>query len=307
MSVSHQPVMVDAVIEALHPRPASRLVDATLGLGGHADALLRELGPDGLLIGVDRDPGMLERARERLAVHGARLRAVHARFSVLRDVVRGAGLQQVDGILLDLGLNSAQLDDRARGMSFRADAAEAPLDMRMDPTRGETAAELLDRVDASRLETLLRSGDVPAPARTARALLAARPLKRVGDLLRALEGVPVGGRRHHHPATLVFQALRIAVNAELEELDRALHDSLELLAPGGRLVVLSYHSGEDRRVKAFLQAEIKGCICPPALPYCGCGRRPRLRSVVRGARPSAEEIHRNPRARSARLRAAERL
>jgi 16S rRNA (cytosine1402-N4)-methyltransferase len=299
--------MLDPVLRALRPRAGARLVDATLGLGGHAEALLPLLGPKGLLIGIDRDPFMLERARARLARHGDGFRAVHARFSVLRDVVRGAGVEQVDGILFDLGVNSAQLDDPARGMSFRSGAADAPLDMRMDPTRGETAAELLERIDASELEGLLRGGGAPAPRRTAQVLLAARPLKRVGDLLRALEGVPALRRRQHHPATLVFQALRIAVNRELEELESALPDAIELLAPGGRLVVLSYHSGEDRRVKRLLQAEAKGCICPPGLPACACGRSPRVKLLARGEPASPEEIARNPRSRSARLRAAERL
>jgi 16S rRNA (cytosine1402-N4)-methyltransferase len=281
-------------------------VDATLGLGGHAEALLEATSPDGQLIGIDRDSHMLALARERLARFGSRLRAVQARFSAVADVVRGAGADPVDGILLDLGLCSAQIDDPERGFSFREEARSALLDMRMDPTRGESAAQLLARADEDELIQVLGEGDVPAPRRVARALVAGRPIPTVGALLDALEGVRLP-RRRHNPATLVFQALRVAVNQELSELETALESSVELLAPGGRLVVLSYHSGEDRRVKQFFAREQRGCICPPDLPRCGCGREPRLHSLVRGQQASAEEIEHNPRARSARLRAGERL
>ena len=303
---AHLPVMVGPVLRALDPRPDSHIVDATLGLGGHAEALLRELGPEGRVIGIDRDGEMLALAIERLAPFGERFRGVQARLSFLGDVLRGQGLESVDGILMDLGICSAHLDDPARGFSFRAEAADAPLDMRMDRSRGETAASWLGRVDQDELTEALRVGDVPAPRRVARALHARRPLRTVGDLLTALEGVKLP-RRRHHPATLVFQALRIAVNDELHELESALDASVEWLAPRGRLAVLSYHSGEDRRTKEFLNSEARGCICPPELPYCGCGRVARMRIVVRGERSSQAEIAANPRARSARLRAGERL
>jgi 16S rRNA (cytosine1402-N4)-methyltransferase len=310
--------MVGPVLRALDPRPDARIVDATLGLGGHAEALLRELGPAGRVIGIDRDSEMLALASERLAPFGERFRGVQARLGFLGDVLRGQGLDSVDGILMDLGVCSAHLDDPERGFSFRANAAHVPLDMRMDRSRGETAAGFLARVDEDELCEALRASDVPAPRRVARALCAGRPLRTVGDLLGALENVKLPHQtrkarqtrkapRRHHPATLVFQALRMAVNEELAELESALDASIEWLAPHGRLAVLSYHSGEDRRTKAFLNAEAKGCICPPELPYCGCGREPRMRVLVRGERASAEEIEANPRARSARLRAGERL
>lgn len=303
----HVPVMVGPVLRALDPRPDARILDATLGLGGHAEALLRELGPDGRVIGIDRDAEMLAYASARLAPFGARFRGVQARLSFLGDVLRGQGLDSVDGILMDLGVCSAHLDDTARGFSFRAEAALVPLDMRMDRSRGETAAAWLERIGEDELTDALRAGDVPAPRRVARALCERRPLRTVGELLAALEAAKLPRRRHHHPATLVFQALRMAVNDELHELESALGASVEWLAPRGRLAVLSYHSGEDRRTKAFLNAEARGCICPPELPYCGCGRKPRMRIVVRGERASDAEIQANPRARSARLRAGERL
>ncbi|HXZ84580.1 MAG TPA: 16S rRNA (cytosine(1402)-N(4))-methyltransferase, partial [Myxococcota bacterium] len=187
------------------------------------------------------------------------------------------------------------------GLSFRAGAEPIPLDMRLDRSRGETAAELLARLDQAELEELLRSGGVPAAARVARALGARRPIRTVQELLAALEGVRLP-RRRHHPATLVFQALRMAVNDELAELDAGLASAVEVLGPGGRLAVLSYHSGEDRRVKEFLARETRGCICPPELPVCGCGRKPRMRLLGRGRAPEPGEARRNPRARSARLR-----
>lgn len=301
MTPSHAPVMVDEVLELLSLREDSRIVDATTGHGGHAEQILERLGPNGLLVGLDRDPEMLEVAEKRLRRFGARVRLFHARFSFLREVAAAAGAVPVDGVLLDLGVCSAHLDRIERGMSFRAGDAPVPLDMRMDRSSGETAAELLARIGTEELAQLLRDGGVPAAGRVARALDARRPIRTVQELVAALEGVRLPERRHH-PATLVFQALRMAVNDELAELDAGLESALEVLAQGGRLAVLSYHSGEDRRVKQFMAREAKGCICPPDLPVCGCGQVPRLRIVARGAKPSPGEIRRNPRARSARLR-----
>jgi 16S rRNA (cytosine1402-N4)-methyltransferase len=177
--------------------------------------------------------------------------------------------------------------------------------MRLDRGAGAPASELLAAANEAELCEILRAGDVPMPRRVARALCAATPLETTGDLLRALEGVALP-RRRHHPATLVFQALRMAVNDEIGELERGLAQAVDVLAPGGRLVTLSYHSGEDARVKRFLAAEERGCVCPPRLPLCACGRRPRLHVLVRGEGPSDDEVARNPRARSARLRGAER-
>jgi 16S rRNA (cytosine1402-N4)-methyltransferase len=298
--------MLSEVVRELEPRVGARLVDATLGLGGHAEALLEAITPGGELIGLDRDPEMLERARARLERFGSAFVGVQARFSFLGDAVRGLGRDRVDGVLLDLGICSAQLDTPERGLSFRSTPDPSPLDMRLDRSTGETAAELIDRLDEDGLADVMRDGGVPAPRRIARALIAARPVRTTDALLAALEGVRLP-RRRHHPATLVFQALRIAVNDELSELDAGVEAALELLDRGGRLVVLSYHSGEDRRVKAFFAREAKGCICPPELPRCGCGRVPRLALRRRGDPATESEIAANPRARSARLRSGERL
>ena len=300
--LGHESVMLDETLEALRPEPGERFLDGTLGLGGHAELILEQIGPQGRLLGLDRDASLLEQASERLAGFGPAFRAVHAPFSLLKTVAGGSGLVPLDGVLLDLGVCSVHLDDPARGFSFADSAVAAPLDMRLDQSRGESASQLLDRLDEEELVELLRRGDVPAAHRVARALIAARPLKRVRDLLTALEGVRQP-RRRHHPATLIFQALRMTVNNESEELRSALDSSLEVLAPGGRLAVLAYHSGEDRTVKRFFDSEVKGCICPPGLPVCGCGRQPRMRHIARGTKPSAGEVVRNPRARSARLRA----
>ncbi len=305
MNPSHAPVMVAEVLELLSPREDSRIVDATTGHGGHAEQILERLGPDGLLVGLDRDPEMLEVAEQRLRRFGARAKLFHARFSFVREVAAAANALPVDGVLLDLGVCSAHLDQIERGMSFRVGDTPVPLDMRMDRSTGETAAELLDRVSGAELVQLLRDGGVPAAGRVAHALDARRPIRTVQELVAALDGVRLPERRHH-PATLVFQALRMAVNDELAELDAGLESALDVLAEGGRLAVLSYHSGEDRRVKQFMAREAKGCICPPDLPVCGCGHVPRLRIVARGTKPSAAEIRRNPRARSARLRGGER-
>lgn len=302
----HLPVMLEQTLAALDPQPGARFVDGTLGLGGHAEAILERIAPAGTLLGLDRDPEMLTLAEERLARFGNAFRGVRASFSRLPEVVRGSGAEKLDGILLDLGLCSAQLDRPERGFSFGAAARSAPLDMRMDRTHGESATELLSRVELEELAGILRNGEVPHARRVAQALLRRRPLRTVGDVLDALSELALP-RRRHHPATLVFQALRMAVNRELRELEAALESGAELLARGGRFAVLSYHSGEDRRVKEFFSREVKGCICPPDLPVCGCGRVPRFRHLLRGARPSAAEVALNPRARSARLRAGERL
>ncbi|MEX2209000.1 MAG: 16S rRNA (cytosine(1402)-N(4))-methyltransferase RsmH [Myxococcota bacterium] len=305
MKPAHEPVMVAEVLELLAPRPDAHIVDATTGHGGHAEAILGRLGPQGLLVGLDRDPEMLAVAEERLRGFGARAKLFHARFSFLREVAAAAGALPVDGVLLDLGVCSAHLDRIERGMSFRAGDAPVPLDMRMDRSSGETAAELLARVSRDELAQILRDGGVPTPGRIARVLDQKRPIATVQALVAALAGVRLPARRHH-PATLVFQALRMAVNDELAELDAGLECALDVLAESGRLAVLSYHSGEDRRVKRFMAREAKGCVCPPDLPVCGCGRTPRLRILARGDGPSPAELRRNPRARSARLRGGER-
>jgi 16S rRNA (cytosine1402-N4)-methyltransferase len=307
------PVMTDEVVTMLAPAPGSLQVDATLGGGGHAERILEATDPDGRLLGLDADGAAIARVRERLAPRfGDRLRLRRANFRDLATVAPEEGFSTVDGCLLDLGLSSFQLADADRGFGFRTGGA---LDMRFDTSRGIPAAELLATLDAIELAALFRRfGEEPFAARIARAIVESRrvtPLRTAGELAVLVERVtPVRapGRRRVHPATRVFQALRIAVNEELEALEAGLAAALDLLRPGGRLVVLSYHSLEDRIVKRFFQAERRGCVCPPEVPVCVCGRSPRLRLVTpRGVVPSEEEIATNPRARSARLRAAERL
>ena len=313
MEDGHLPVLVDEVMTMLAPAPGSLQIDATLGGGGHAERILEASTPGGRLLGLDADPAAIARVGVRLGARfGDRLVLRQANFRELAAVAPEAGFGLVDGLLFDLGLSSFQLADRERGFGIRTGG---PLDMRFDPSRGLPASELLATLDAVELTALFRRyGEEPHATRIARAIVAARattPITTAEELSELIVRVAPGsipGRRRIHPATRVFQALRIAVNAELDALAEALTAAVDLLRPGGRLVVLSYHSLEDRIVKRFFQAERRGCVCPPSLPVCVCGRSPRLRLVTRPSlTPSAAEIAANPRARSARLRAAERL
>ncbi len=306
------PVLAEEVVTMLAPAPGSLQIDATLGGGGHTERILEASSPDGRLLGLDADGAAIARVRERLARFGDRLVLRQANFRELGTVAPAAGFGQVDGLLFDLGLSSYQLADEARGFSFRA---TGPLDMRFDTSRGVPASQLLATLDVRELTDLFkRYGEEPFAGRIARAVVEARtqgPLETADQLAALVERVvpgPPPGRRRVHPATRVFQALRIAVNAELDALEEALASGMDLLRPGGRLVVLSYHSLEDRIVKQFIAAERKGCTCPPEVPVCVCGRQPRLRRIgPPSITPSAAEIAANPRSRSARLRAAERL
>ena len=313
MTEGHVPVMVEEVVTMLAPAPGSLQIDATLGGGGHAERILEASDPDGRLLGLDADGAAIARVRARLAPRfGDRLHLRRANFRELAGVAPAEGFGSVDGCLFDLGLSSFQLADAERGFGFRTGG---PLDMRFDTSRGVPAAELLETLDASELTALFRRyGEEPFAGRIARAIVEARkvaPIATAEELAELVERVAPSrapGRRRVHPATRVFQALRIAVNEELEALEAGLAAALDLLRPGGRLVVLSYHSLEDRIVKRFFQAERRGCTCPPEVPVCVCGRSPRLRLVVtKGLVPGEAEIVANPRARSARLRAAERL
>ena len=313
MREGHVPVMVDEVVTMLAPAPGSLQIDATLGGGGHAERILAATDPDGRLLGLDADGAAIARARDRLEPRfGRRFQGYRANFRELATIAPAEGFGVVDGCLFDLGLSSYQLADVDRGFGFRTGG---PLDMRFDTSRGVPAAELLATLDAHELAALFRRyGEEPFAGRIARAIVDARrsdPIQTAESLAALIERVTPSrapGRSRVHPATRVFQALRIAVNEELEALVEGLAAALELLRPGGRLVVLSYHSLEDRIVKRFFQAERRGCICAPEVPVCICGRAPRLRLVTpKGLAPGEEEIASNPRARSARLRAAERL
>ncbi|HEV2005942.1 MAG TPA: 16S rRNA (cytosine(1402)-N(4))-methyltransferase RsmH [Candidatus Limnocylindrales bacterium] len=313
MKDEHLPVLAEEVVTMLAAAPGSLHIDATVGGGGHAERILAATDPDGRLLGLDADGAAIARVQSRLGPrYGSRLVLRQENFRELGTVAPDAGFGAVDGCLFDLGLSSFQLADVDRGFSFRADG---PLDMRFDTARGVPAAELLETLDTAELTALFRRyGEEPFAGRIARAIVEDRlgsPVRTAQELASLIERVTPSrapGRRRIHPATRVFQVLRIAVNEELEALQSGLAAALDLLRPGGRLVVLSYHSLEDRIVKRFFQAERRGCTCPPELPVCVCGRLPRLRLVTpKGIVPAAEEIAANPRARSARLRAAERL
>lgn len=312
MEVGHQPVMPDEVLGTLAPQPGSLQIDATVGGGGHTERILEAASPDGRVLGLDADQAAIDRVGQRLARFGDRLVLRQANFRQLADVAPAAGFGAVDGMLFDLGLSSFQLADTERGFGFRAGG---PLDMRFDAGRGVPAAELLATLTADELAALFRKyGEEPAAWRIAKAIVESRRAARIGtaeELAALVERVIPANprqRRRTHPATRVFQALRIAVNGELEALEAGLAAAIDLLRPGGRLVVLSYHSLEDRIVKQFLNAERRGCVCPPEAPVCVCGRSPRLRLVTRPSMtPTEAEVEANPRARSARLRAAERL
>jgi 16S rRNA (cytosine1402-N4)-methyltransferase len=324
----HEPVLLDRIRELLAIPLAtvdgpSVLVDATIGAAGHAAALLAASHEGVHLVGFDRDRDALELARRRLTAYADRLTLVHAPFDELADHVRPVAdrVGPVLGVLYDLGVSSMQLDRGERGFSFRADA---PLDMRMDPSTGVTAADLVNDLDQLALVDLIRRyGEERMAGRIAAAIVAARPLRTTTELAAVVErSVPAAVRRQPtHPATRTFQALRIAVNGELDRFRASLPQALELAAPapdapdtsgavgrrGGRVAVLSYHSLEDRICKELLVEAARGCICPPDLPVCGCGRAPLVTVLTRGAeRATAAEIELNPRARSARLRAAER-
>jgi 16S rRNA (cytosine1402-N4)-methyltransferase len=313
VSFEHTPVLLRESVELLALRPGAIVVDGTLGAGGHAEAILERTAPDGVLIGLDVDPEALAAAADRLRPFGERVRMVHASFRRLGEALAAERVEAVDGVLLDLGVSSPQLDQPRRGFRFGAAGADQTvLDMRMDPGSGPTAAELLQRADEDELERWFREyGELRGARRLARAIVEERrahPLETAADLLRVIARARVGRGRRHNPATLVFQALRLAVNDELAALREGLDEAVGVLQPGGRLVVIAYHSLEDRIVKRFFRAAERGCSCPPEQPVCSCGGRITLRVLTRRPlRPSADELVANPRARSARLRAAERL
>jgi 16S rRNA (cytosine1402-N4)-methyltransferase len=286
----HTPVLVEEVLRFLEPRSGGVYVDATVGAGGHAERILQATTPGGLLVGIDRDPYALEVASKRLARFGDRVRLVRGDFAALATLARQAGAVPADGVLMDLGVSSLQLTQPERGFSFQE---EGPLDMRMDPSQAQTAADLVNTLSEAELADLLRRyGEEPFARRIARAIVHHRPLRTTTELVEVVRrAVPRRAwPRRVHVATRTFQALRIATNRELEALEQALRQVPEVLRPGGRAVVVAFHSLEDRLVKRAF------------------GSDPRLRSLVRKpVRPSAEEVARNPRARSARLRAAERV
>jgi 16S rRNA (cytosine1402-N4)-methyltransferase len=304
----HLPVMVGEVVDLLEEVPAGLVVDATVGSGGHAAALLTA-APQLRLLGIDQDPAAVSAASARLQQFGSRARVVRGRFDRLAELAALAGEEgQLSGALFDLGVSSPQLDRPERGFSYRLDA---PLDMRMDPDAARSAFTVVNEWDERELAALIAENGEPRFARRiARAIAGSRPIAQTAELADVIRNaIPAATRRKGgHPARRVFQAVRIAVNEELAILPAAIDAAVDLLVPGGRCVVLSYHSGEDRIVKdRFLVAATGGCTCPPGLP-CVCGAEAKVRLLNRRARgPAPAEIDANPRAESARLRAVERL
>lgn len=301
----HQPVLYHEIILALQPKNEGLFIDATLGAGGHARGILEACAPDGRLLGLDVDPQALALARKNLAPYGERARLMQASYDSLSTILREIGWEAVDGILLDLGLSSMQLDTPERGFSFQHNA---PLDMRFDPASPTTAADLVNRLSQEELADLIYEfGEERASRRIARAIVNARPLRTTGELAAVIESVmPRKGRIH--PATQTFQALRIAVNRELDRVESVLPQAVAALKPGGRLAVISFHSLEDRTVKEFFRRESRDCICPPRQPVCTCGHNAVITEISRKPiTPGEVEIAANPRARSAKLRVVEKL
>jgi 16S rRNA (cytosine1402-N4)-methyltransferase len=302
---THTPVLLAEVLEALAVQSGGRYIDCTLGGGGHAAAILERSSPGGQVLGIDADPAAIEAARERFRGSPDSILIVNDNFANLQSICIKFDFFPVHGILFDLGLSSLQLNESGRGFSFQHDA---PLDMRFSPTQKATAADIVNNTPEARLAGIIRTyGEESQSARIARSIVNERPIETTGQLAAIIEKA-VGRRGRIHPATRTFQALRIAVNNELENLESALKQAVELLGYEGRLAVISYHSLEDRIVKRFMQKEARGCICPPGTPVCVCGHTPSLRLINRKVIiPADTEIRKNPRSRSAKLRAAERI
>jgi 16S rRNA (cytosine1402-N4)-methyltransferase len=314
--LKHRPVLYQEIIYALQPVYKRLFVDCTVGAGGHSFGLLEASSPDGRLLGLDVDPRALELAHQRLYQFGDRVILVQASYATLQEQLEKIKWPPVNGILLDLGISSMQVDTAERGFSFLSDA---PLDMRFDPRNPNTAADLVNTMNEKELADLIyQYGEEHLARQIARAIVRERPLTSTFELSQLVARV-VGGHRSHgrrdqntsrsiHPATRTFQALRIAVNDELNVLAMVLPQAVECLAPGGRLAVISFHSLEDRIVKQFFQQESQDCICPPVQPVCTCGHHATITRLTKHPiRPQPDEVEINPRARSARLRVAMKL
>jgi 16S rRNA (cytosine1402-N4)-methyltransferase len=302
----HLPVLLAETIDALQPHSGGVYLDGTVGAGGHAEAILRASDPSGRLIGFDQDEQALIVAKQRLAGFGERVALFHANFDQMKQVTLAQAIPLADGILLDIGVSSMQLDQAERGFSFREDA---PLDMRMNQTAGQTAADLVNELGQDELANLIyQYGEERLSRRIARAIVQARPIERTQQLAEVIaRATPGGGRRQKiHPATRTFQALRIAVNDELGALERVLPQALKLLKPGGRLAIITFHSLEDRLVKQFFRRESQDCICPPEQLICTCDHQASIKLITkRPITATTTEIDVNPRARSAKLRVVE--
>lgn len=302
----HQPVLYNEIIHLLQPHRSGLYVDGTVGAGGHAWGILEACEPDGLLLGLDVDALALQIARKRLKQFGERAILVQSSFTNLSDQLNAMGWHQVDGVILDLGLSSMQLDNPERGFSFRNDAL---LDMRFDQENPVRAIDLVNNLPEAELADLLYTyGEERKSRRIARAIVQARPIETTQQLANVVAKVSVSRKSRIHPATRTFQALRIEVNQELDALQKVLPQAIRSLKPSGRLAVISYHSLEDRIVKHFFRDESRDCICPPKQPVCDCGHKATIKRLSkRPIRPTDGEISENPRARSARLRVVEKL
>jgi len=314
MGAPHRPVLLEETLKYLVPERGGLFVDCTVGLGGHSEAILKS-SPDTRIIGLDLDPAALEYSRQRLASFGDRFRAIHANFRKIETVLSEAGERDPNGVLVDLGVSSLQFDSPERGFSFRFDA---PLDMRMDPEAGATAADLLQELPESDIARIIfEFGEERHSRRIARRIVERREQGKpvtttaeLAELVRSAVGARGAGRKQQqiHPATRTFQALRIAVNEELEGLAGFVETSVDLLIPDGRFVGISFHSLEDRILKRELRRLSGHCECPPRLPVCSCGAREVVEILTRRpVTPSGREVDENPRARSAKLRAARKL
>ncbi len=303
----HQPVLYQEVLEALAPESGKAYLDGTLGAGGHAEGILKASAPRGRLLGLDLDPEALAIARQRLFGFMDRAILRQASYREAARVLAEIGWDQVDGVLLDLGVSSMQVDRPERGFSFMA---EGPLDMRFDPESGPSAADLVNTLAEEALADIIYEfGEERYSRRIARAIVGARPIQTTQELAALIEkAVPPGYDRRIHPATRTFQALRIATNHELDVIGEALPALVGCLNSGGRIAVISFHSLEDRIVKQYFQRESRDCICPPEQPVCTCGHTAILKVLTRKpVRATEEEINKNPRARSAKLRVAEKI
>lgn len=311
MEYEHIPVLLAEALHYLRVRRGSAVVDCTLGGAGHAEAILNALGPEGLLVGIDKDDAALEAARVRLAGFSQQTKLLKGSFKDLDELLPMAGVLAVDAFLFDLGVSSYQFDRAERGFSYRFDA---PLDMRMDLEQERTVADIVNTYSERDLARIIRDyGEERWASRIAKFIVEERrrrPIRTTFELVAVVkDAIPAAARRRGgHPAKRTFQALRIEVNRELEELEKGLIRSIDWLSRGGRVVVISYHSLEDRIAKRIFAEMERGCVCPPELPACICGREPIVRVLTKKAvRPSEEEIKANPRASSARLRAAEKV
>jgi 16S rRNA (cytosine1402-N4)-methyltransferase len=301
----HLPVLLNEVLDGLQVKAGGTYIDCTLGAGGHARAILESSTPNGRLLGIDQDPAAIRLSEGQLGSYGERVTLVRDSFVRLEANASAEGFIPSDGVLLDLGVSSLQLHNGERGFSLQTDG---PLDMRMDPSGEITAEHLVNELTEAELaHIIVKYGEERKAKAIARAIVRGRPVRTTLQLARVVARA-AGRRGRIHPATRTFQALRIAVNGELEALSKVLPQTVAVLATGGRVAIISFHSLEDRLVKEFMTRESRDCICPPEVPVCACAHKRTLRILSKKpARPTEEEVRQNPRSRSARLRVAERV